>query len=138
MPENIFVDTSAFIAIKCKSDQSNEKALSFYDSIISDKKYYLITSNFIIHETVTMLKARLGSKYAVDLSKALRKSNFIKIVKISDMIEDKAWDIFDKYIDKDFSFIDCSSFAFMREYDITKAFTFDRHFTQFGFEIVPM
>jgi predicted nucleic acid-binding protein len=49
----------------------------------------------------------------------------------------KAWDIFDNFQDKNFSFIDCSSFAVMKELNIQKAFAFDRHFEQFGFEIIP-
>jgi hypothetical protein len=32
---------------------------------------------------------------------------------------------------------DCVSFALMRRHDLNRAFTFDRHFADAGFEVVP-
>ncbi|SHF68103.1 PIN domain-containing protein [Desulfofundulus australicus DSM 11792] len=45
-------------------------------------------------------------------------------------------EIIKKYRDKDFSFTDATSFAVMYRYGINLAFTFDRHFKQYGFETV--
>ena len=41
-----------------------------------------------------------------------------------------------KYQDKDFSLTDAISFAVMERLQITQAFTFDRHFAQYGFTLV--
>ena len=38
---------------------------------------------------------------------------------------------------KDFSYTDCTSFVVMKQLDMTIAFTFDRHFDQFGFTRLP-
>ena len=44
----------------------------------------------------------------------------------------KAWEIFDRYQDKDWSLTDCTSYVFMNRLEIKKAFAFDPHFDQFG------
>ena len=40
------------------------------------------------------------------------------------------------YNDKDFSYVDASSFAVMNRLDIQTAFSFDRHFEQYGFRAI--
>jgi len=47
----------------------------------------------------------------------------------------KAWEMFKKYEDKDLSFRDCTSFILMNNLKLRKAFSFDEHFKQMGFEI---
>jgi predicted nucleic acid-binding protein len=62
MPRNrIFVDTSAWYAIIDENDQDHTAAL---DKIrILDRP--LLTSNYILDEILTLLKARLGSPIAI-------------------------------------------------------------------------
>ncbi len=38
--------------------------------------------------------------------------------------------------DKNFSYVDCTSFAVMKKLGILHSFTDDSHFEQFGFQIV--
>jgi len=47
---------------------------------------------------------------------------------------ERAMEIFKQYHDKDFSFVDCMSFAIMNQQNLFQAFTFDQHFAQAGFE----
>ena len=137
MIEPIFIDTGAFFAAKCSADKNHQIALSYYNSICESGKFDLVTTNLVIFETVTLTKGKVGIGFAIEFGKYLRNSNFIKIMKISEEIENKSWEIFDRYNDKDYSFTDCASFAIMKELGIRKAFAFDKHFQQFGFEIVP-
>jgi predicted nucleic acid-binding protein len=49
-----------------------------------------------------------------------------------------AWEVFRRFRDKDWSFTDCVSYAVMQRLQITTAFSFDHHFTQFGtITVVP-
>ena len=43
-----------------------------------------------------------------------------------------------QYDDKDFSLTDAASFAVMERLRIVSAFTFDRHFAQYGFTVLPV
>ena len=43
-----------------------------------------------------------------------------------------AWTIFQKYTDKDWSFTDCVSFAFMKRTRLSRALSTDRHFDQYA------
>ena len=51
--------------------------------------------------------------------------------------EERAWEIFTRYRDQNFSFADCTSFAVMQRMKIATAFTFDKYFSVMKFEVVP-
>ena len=55
----------------------------------------------------------------------------IKILRVSEAIEQTAKMIFIRYDDKDFSFVDCISFALIDHYRLDHAFAFDAHFRQY-------
>jgi predicted nucleic acid-binding protein len=46
-------------------------------------------------------------------------------------------ELFRKFADQKVSFTDCVSFVLMRKQRLTRAFSFDRHYEQAGFEIWP-
>jgi hypothetical protein len=132
----MYVDTSAFYALEDVSDDNHRKAIRIRDEI-GDKKVGLLTSNFVMDETLTLIRIKLGHDAAVNFGKNIRKSKIINVVHVTEEIEEHAWMIFVKYQDKDFSFTDCTSFEVMKKYGVKRAFTFDDHFKQIGFEINP-
>ena len=132
-----FVDSGAFYASKDPSDQNYKLADDFMQEIRRDPLCSLITSNFIIDETITLIRMKLGHSAAVKFGRQIRKSKVIRIIHVTEEIEDRAWKIFEKYTDKDFSFTDCTSFAIMDNKKIKNVFAFDRHFSQYGFLMKP-
>jgi uncharacterized protein len=50
---------------------------------------------------------------------------------ITEEDEERAWKVFRQYVDKSFSFTDCTSFALMERLDTYTAFAFDDHFLQY-------
>ena len=130
----ILVDTSAYFAILDKTDKNHNKAINF----LTNNTYPLITTNIIVIETINLVNARLGHHQAIALGKKLYDKNITTVLNITSEDEKKAWQIFQKYADKDFSLTDCSSFAVMERLKMNKVFTFDIHFIQFGkFLLVP-
>ena len=114
--ESVFIDTSAFYAVKIKTDKNHKVGINFFNFVLKNKSYSFITSEFIIFETVTLFKSKIDIIEAIKIGKFFRNSEHIRIIKITDDLISSAWEIFDKYDDKEFSFIDCSSFAFMKKY----------------------
>ena len=133
MLSKIFIDSSAFLALEDESDQSHEEAFQFREQVLQKRKYEIITTSYILDETLTLIRFRIDIKASIGFSKKIRKSKVVKIVQVSKEIEEKALDIFERYDDKDFSFTDCVSFVVMREMGVKEAFAFDEHFNQMGF-----
>jgi len=132
-----FIDTSAFLSLEDESDQYHEGAIQFREQVLRMRRYEIVTTSYILDETLTLIRFRIGIKASIDFSKKLRMSEVVKSVYISRGIEERALDIFEKYDDKDFSFTDCVSFVVMWEMGIKEAFAFDHHFDQMGFVRKP-
>lgn len=129
---SIFVDTSAFFALADQTDRLHHQALQYVQ--FTDR--LLVTSNVIVHETITLLRMRLGYEPAVQFGLRLLGEATTPIIRVTSVDEEKAWAIFRQYPDKRFSFADCTSFAIMKRLGIGTAFAFDEDFRQFGKWIV--
>ena len=136
----IFVDTSAWIALYYRKDSLHEKAKDVYRGLLDN--FCLITTNFILDETCTGLLYKAGHAVAVDFGERIRNTEAIKIIYITEDIENKSWEMFKHYSDKKFSFTDCTSFIIL-QYLISNGdkvqrniFTADNHFNQMGYEIL--
>jgi len=133
----IFLDTSAFLALENRRDSYHSKALLFKDACLKTGKT-LITSDYVLDESYTIIRLRAGHPIAVQFGESLRKSQFIRIEHITPEIVEEAWRLFKTFADHDFSFTDCTSFAMMEKLNIHIAFTFDVHFKEYGrFDIKP-
>ncbi len=132
--KKIFIDTSAWDAIEDSGDANHEAAMIFKDEIAN--RYELITSNYILDETYTLLLINIGYERTVAFHRQLEmliKAGVLQVIQLSENIVEKAWNIFEKYNqDKCWSFTDCTSYAAMKELDIDEVFSFDRHFEQMG------
>lgn len=133
---NIFIDTSAFIALYLKGDEFHERAVSFLEK--TDKNNIFLTSNYILDEVYTFLRASKGKETAVFFAEFLAQNSQIVILKRI-ILEDekKAFDLFKKLDLPHLSFTDCTSFALMKRLEAKKAFSFDEHFAKAGFEMIP-
>jgi len=134
--ENIFVDTSAWIALADKYDTYHKKAASIYPSILKTCKN-LITSNLVIAETYILILNELGHKPALDFLEKLKIS--LRILKIfsNEDIETDAEEILKRYADHDVSYTDAVSFAIMKKQKVKNALSFDKHFLVAGFINIP-
>lgn len=131
----VFIDTSAWIALYDKNDQYHNKAGKIWAEIINKKKQ-LYTTFDVLDETITLLRFRVGYKSSIDFGDSVFESKIINIIEIGTEFRVRAWGFYKKFSDKKLSLTDCTSFAVMSIFDITKAFTFDNHFLQIGFGIL--
>ena len=134
--EDIFVDTSAWIALVDKDDLHHKEAASSYPSLLKNHRN-LITSNFVIAETYIIILNELGHKLAIDFLEKLKASPRILKIYSNEDIEAEAEPILVKYSDQDFSYTDAVSFVIMKRQKIRKPFSFDKHFVIAGFVNIP-
>jgi predicted nucleic acid-binding protein len=133
--EDVFVDTSAWIALADKDDAYHKKAASLYPSLLKNYKS-LITSNLIIAETYVLILNELGYDAALRFIEGVRTSPRILKVYSTGEIEAGAEEILTKFTDQDFSYTDAVSFVIMKRQKVRKAFCFDKHFLIAGFESI--
>jgi hypothetical protein len=130
----VFVDTSAWYALADASDTHHQAATHYINTLTAP----LVTSTYILDETVTLLRMHLGHAAARRFGEKLRQEQIALLLRIIEHDEQRAWDIFVRYDDKVFSFTDCTSFALMERLYIDTAFAFDEDFRQYGrFVVLP-
>jgi len=117
----IFVDTSAWFSLFDKRDASHKQANEFYET----NNIPLITSNFILAETLTLVRSRLGNPSSINTGNKFFHEDIATIIEIDPIAFKDAWRIFQRYDDKGFSFTDCTTFAVMERLKIPAVFTFD-------------
>ncbi|MEJ2556960.1 MAG: PIN domain-containing protein [Anaerolineae bacterium] len=132
---HIFLDSSALVAMADWRDPDHDAVTSFIQAIKGQAS--LITTDYVLDETVTVVKKRYGYELAVQLGRKLRASNFCRYYVLT--LEDEAltWATFEKYSDKAWSYTDCSCLAVMQRLQITEVLSLDAHFRQTGIQVWP-
>ena len=127
----IFVDTAAFLAMENRRDAHHEEAIAYRRACLKKGKQ-LVTSDYVLDESYTIIRMRAGHATAVQFGEALRASRLLRIEHITLETVEDAWSLFREFSDHEFSFTDCTSFVLMEKLGIGSAFTFDVHFRQYG------
>ena len=133
--KRVFVDTGAWIALAEQSDTHHLKANKIIEKL-GNENALLITSDYVLDETITWLRYNVSHKVAVEFAAQVMTSNVTEVLYIDEAAFVKTTELFNKYRDQKFSFTDCSSFVLMRTHRIKQAFAFDAHFLTAGFEIL--
>jgi len=135
----VFIDTWAWYALVDTTDNDHAVAQLALEELLNDA-YTFVTTNFVIAETITLIRYNLNHQAAVEFYDRLQQliaDELVEFVRVEEAHESSAWQIFEKYKDQDFSYVDCTSFAVMRAYKLTQAFTADHHFAVMGFSLIP-
>ena len=133
--EKVFVDTGGWVALFVENDKNHKNAVSIFEEI-KISKALIYTSDYCIDETITTILARGSHKQSVLAGEAIFTSKIIKIVHVCPDYLQSAWELYQKYKDKMFSFTDVTSFTIMKALNIKKAFIFDKEFVQAGIELI--
>ena len=129
-----YVDASAFFAIVSPSDQNHQAAVAAWVDLVK-KREHLVTSNYVLIETITLLHARLGTpavqRFLGDVM------SIVEVVWADVGSHVAAVTAMLAHPGKGGpSLVDCMSFEVIRERRITDVFTYDRHFDGHGFRII--
>ncbi len=136
--EVYFVDTSFLIAHRNNHDENHLAAVACYDALKHNLPHLkLIVTDYIFDEFATLLISRLNKQQSVDICNELLNDPLIRLLAINPEYFHAAWKIFEKMLDKNWSFTDCTSYVIMQALGIDHGLAFDHHFKQFGFAILP-
>ena len=130
------MDTAGWVGAADASDSRNRDICRARDEWLREGGF-LATTDYVIDETLTINRFRLGLDAAEAWWNQIVGSARLRIETIDDSRAEKSRSLFFRYRDKDFSFTDCTSFVVMTEIRTRKALTLDHHFRQIGFEIIP-
>jgi len=124
----IFVDTSGWYAAMVPHDPRHSHVLSWLKS----NSQRLVTTDYVVDESLTLLRARGHPAKAVSLGRRAFDLKVFKMVWIEGSDLNKAWSQFSQNPDRHWSFTDCTSKVVIERFHIHQALTFDRHFLEFG------
>ena len=126
----IFVDTSFWIALRMRRDSHHEDAVALARAYADAP---LVTTNFVRWETWTFVRRRTGHLAAVHFLDHLERSPRIELLRVDDETERDALRWLRRHDEREYSFVDATSFAMMRKRRITETLAFDGDFAAAGF-----
>ena len=130
----MYIDTSAFLAMVNSDDLSHEIALQTWMELVENNEK-LMCNNYILVESIALIQNRMGLEAVATLH-----NDIIPVLEVEWLDESLHNAITETAIGTNrraLSFVDQSSFNTMRRHKISTAFTFDHHFRQQGFKVIP-
>jgi predicted nucleic acid-binding protein len=124
---NVLWDSSAILALLDADDTDHSRAVAVAQDIAFERRPSFIT-NYIEAETHALLVLKLGRSIA----REWLLTGGVTVVPALPAEEQKAKEILARHTDKDWTLCDAISFAMLDARHVTRAFTFDRHFRQYG------
>jgi predicted nucleic acid-binding protein len=126
----IFVDTSFWVALRNGRDPHNAMAKGL---LARHGDSGLVTTSHVRGETWTYLRRRAGHASAVAFLDALERSPRLEVVFVDEELEREALRWLRRRDEREYSFVDATSFAAMRSLRVREALAFDGDFSAAGF-----
>jgi predicted nucleic acid-binding protein len=127
----IFADTSFFVAGNDDRDQHHAAALKLFRESSGRR---IVTTNHVRGETWTTLRRKLWHGRAVAFLDGIGgRRQQVEVARLSADLEDEALRWLRQHDEREYSFVDATSFAYMRANGIREALAFDGDFSAAGF-----
>jgi uncharacterized protein len=126
----IFVDTSFWVAYGRESDPLHDQATRL---LLRHSDEILASSNHVIGETWGFVRRRSGHATALAVVDRIHRAQRLVRFYVEREDERAAWTWLRRRAEREYSFVDATSFALMRRLAIHEAFAFDADFSAAGF-----
>lgn len=134
--ETLFANSSFFVAYHDSKDENHQPAQALVRGF-EGRPVLLVTTDYLFDEVITVLLVRNNKHIAIQAGKAMLEESNIELVRIDEELFNEAWEIFQRFQNKEWSFTDCTSYMVMKKLNIGTGISFDKHFKQFGVRVVP-
>jgi predicted nucleic acid-binding protein len=131
---SIFVDTAALYAFLDADDANHAECEREWRRLLEHGEPF-VTHNYVLVETCALVQHRLGVQAMRDLEEVMLPA--LQVLWIDEQAHREAVSALLTAGRRDLSLVDCATFGLMREWAITRAFTFARHFDEQGFQRIP-
>lgn len=128
----VFCDSSAFYALMDVSESVHRSVAQAWERLIVDG-HRLVTSNYVITETIALTQARIGLKAVHAFLERVEES--VETAWVDRTLHEAAVQELFAHNRRRLSLVDCTSFALMRRHRIDAAFTTDGDFAAHGFTL---
>ncbi len=126
----IFVDTSFWVALRNQRDDHHAAAR---DVFRSNAAAPLISTNHVCGETWTFLRRRAGHASAAQFLDFVDDAVRLHVEHVDEAMERDAITWLKRHDEREYSFVDATSFALMRRLGVRESFAFDGDFASAGF-----
>lgn len=127
----IFIDSSFWIALSSEREDRHGDAVQLLRAYEEER---LVTSNHVRGETWTFLNRRYGHGFAVRFLDRLERTRRFQPLFVGQELERDALRWLRRHDEREYSFVDATSFALMRSLRIRRALAFDGDFAAAGFD----
>jgi predicted nucleic acid-binding protein len=127
----IFADTSFFVAGADQRDQHHAAAIRLLTEVGGRR---IVTTNHVRGETWTTICRKMWHGRAIHFLDTVEgEDQYVQVVVVSETLEDEALRWLRQHDEREYSFVDATSFAYMRAKGIREALAFDGDFAAAGF-----
>jgi predicted nucleic acid-binding protein len=130
---NLFIDTSAILAVFDRDEVNHTKAVSAWRAMQRAKSRPW-TSSYVVEETFILLQNRLGLLVALAFEREVRP--LLDVVWIHEPLHVRSVERLEAIGRKKVSLVDAASFVVMEEHGLARAFAYDGDFSDQGFQLV--
>lgn len=132
----LFIDTSGLYAVLDRQDAAHAAARTAWTGWLElGQAPRLVTSSYILVECFALVQSQLGMDAVASLADDLLPVLAVEWIGPEDLRA--AIQMLRTANRRRLSLVDCTSFRVMRRLGVTEVFTFDRHFGEQGFRVLP-
>ena len=128
----IFADTSALFSLLVRDDLMHIRAKENF-AYFARHGVQLLTSSFVLVETVALLQSRIGLAPLRDFNAKILP--LLEVIWVNAEWHGRAMQRLLTQNKRELSLVDCVSFEIMEAREIKEAYTFDQHFEENGFKM---
>ena len=128
-----FVDSYFLLALVNPRDSGHEAAVRHSEGAT----HSLVTTTWVLVEFANALSAINRRVGAARFIRGFQAETYVDVIPPRHDQFDRALELYEKRVNKDWSLTDCLSFLVMEEHGISDALTADHHFEQAGFRALP-